>query len=106
MKIEKLFDTIFRKPYRLTSLVWLMKLNFDKCKVMHVGKKNPRTMYFMTDTANGQVHELAKTDCERGLGVYASSDLKSSEQVDQAVSKANSMFGMLKRTFRFRGVRM
>ena len=40
-----------------------------------------------------------KTDLERDLGVYISSNLKSQGQVNQATNKANSVLGMLKRTF-------
>ena len=35
-----------------------------------------------------------------------SSDLKNGGQAEHAAKKANSMLGMLKRTFRFRGVDM
>ena len=85
---------------------WLMKLNIDKCKVMHIGYKNPKIMYYMKDTASGQAHALMKTDLERDLGVYIASDMKSRGQVNQAVSKANSVLGVLKRTFSYRGVGM
>ncbi len=74
-----------------------MRLNVVKCKVMHVGFKNLRTKYFMTDTINGTRHEFAKT--------RDPSDLKSHAQVDDAVNKANIMLGTL-RTFTFRGVGM
>ena len=85
---------------------WLMKFNIDKCKVMHIGHKNPKFMYYMKDTDSGQAHALMKTDLERDLGVYIASDMKSRGQVNQAVSKANSMLGVLKRTFTYRGVGM
>ncbi len=60
-------------------------------------------MYFMKKVSSGQLHALEKTDLERDLGVYIASDLKSHGQVNQVVSKANSMLGMLKRTFTYRG---
>jgi hypothetical protein len=85
---------------------WLMKLNVGKCKVMHIGFKNPRVNYQMKDVVSGESRALEKTDLERDLGVYISSDLKSRGQVNQAVSKANSMLGALKRTFTYRGVGM
>ena len=47
-----------------------------------------------------------KTDLERNLGVYIVSDMKGQGQVNQAVSKANSMLCVLKRTFAYRCVRM
>ena len=32
---------------------WLMKLNIDMCKVMHIGRKNPKIMYYMKETDSG-----------------------------------------------------
>lgn len=29
---------------------WLIKFNFDKCKVMHIGKNNPQFDYKMTNS--------------------------------------------------------
>jgi hypothetical protein len=62
-----------------------MKLNVGKCKVMHIGHKNPKFMYFMKEVGSGQLHALEKTDLERDLGVYKASDLKSHGQVNQVV---------------------
>jgi hypothetical protein len=86
--------------------IWLMKLNVAKCKVMHVGKKNPRAEYAMKDSVSGIWHKLAKTDVERDLGVTVASNLKSKEQVNQASNKADSVLGMLKRTFVCREIRI
>jgi ribonucleases P/MRP protein subunit RPP40 len=84
--------------------LWLMRLNIEKCKVMHIGKGNPRKMYYMRDPDSGIVHELATTEKERDLGVIVSSNLKSRNQIDHVVSKANSLLGRLKKTFMHRGV--
>jgi hypothetical protein len=78
---------------------WLMKLNIDKCKVMHIGKRNRKVTYTMGDHDSDNSSILQSTDCERDLGVLISSDLKPSNQVNKAASKANSILGMLKRTF-------
>ena len=66
---------------------------------MHIGKKNPRTPYFMSDIQSGKKYELTKTDVERDLGVYITHNLKNKEQVSRAAGKANSKLGMLTRTF-------
>jgi hypothetical protein len=86
--------------------LWMMKLNIKKCKVMHVGFNNPRVLYYMRDISSGQSVALETTELEKDLGVYVSSDLKCRDQVNQAVNKANSMLGILKRTFTHRGVEL
>jgi len=83
---------------------WHMKLNVEKCRVMHIGRKNPRIKYYMKDSTNGRSHELGETDLERDLGVYMSSNLKCRGQVNHAVRKANSVLGTLKRTFMSRNM--
>jgi galactitol-specific phosphotransferase system IIB component len=46
-----------------------MAFNYSKCKVMHVGKKNPKYDYFMRGT------KVSTTDEERDVGVLISSNL-------------------------------
>ena len=48
---------------------------------------------------NEELIQIEKTDSERDLGIQVSSNLKYHNQVSKAASKANSMLGMLKRTF-------
>jgi hypothetical protein len=79
------------------SKTWLMELNVEKCKVMHIGRNNPKSQYTMT-TSNTPTY-LQKTTRERDLGVILSDDAKNGHQVDSAVAKANSMIGILKNTF-------
>ena len=42
---------------------WQMQFNVSKCKVMHVGKKNPRHPYYMS--SNG----LKSVEVEKDLGI-------------------------------------
>ena len=72
-----------------------MELNESKCKVMHLGKKNPLNKYII----NGVV--LAKTDLEKDLGVWIGSDLKWSHHVDAAVCTANRVWGEIRHSFRY-----
>ena len=81
------------------SKKWLMQLNVDKCKVMHIGKNNPYFDYFLHDQVSLQSHKLTTTNLERDLGIYISSDLKNKSQVDHAVAKASSVYAMLRNTF-------
>ncbi|CAF0865408.1 unnamed protein product [Brachionus calyciflorus] len=40
-------------------------------------------------------------DKQKDLGVFISNDLKRSVQIDSAISKANQVLGLIKRTFKF-----
>jgi len=73
---------------------WQMKLNTDKCKVMHVGKNNGNNVYSML----GQ--KLQVVNKEKDLGIMISPDLKSEEQCRYVASNANKVLGMVKRTIR------
>ena len=74
---------------------WLMELNEKKCKVMHIGHRNPKTNYAI----NGV--DLTKTTLEKDLGVWISSDLKPSHHIDSAVCTANKVWGQIKHSFRY-----
>ena len=76
---------------------WLMALNASKCHILHVGKCNPRSEYNMQTSSGRQ--PIASTTSERDLGVYISEGLKVGEHVHKAAAKANSMLGVMKRTF-------
>ena len=51
-----------------------MSFNVDKCKVMHIGRRNTRSRYFM----NGL--ELSAISEEKDLGVFITDDLAVSKQ--------------------------
>jgi hypothetical protein len=77
---------------------WKMQFNNKKCKVMHIGKKNPTYQYTMQNSISERTI-LEETSAERDLGIILSKDLKWKHQVQKAANKANSMLGVLKRTF-------
>ena len=70
---------------------WQMRFNVGKCKVMHIGAKNPNFKYRLTGS------ELSVTDQERDLGVLVDSSMKVSTQCAAAVKKANSMLGIIRK---------
>jgi hypothetical protein len=72
---------------------WLIKFNKEKCKVMHIGKQNPKYCYKIGET------ELKETEMERDLGILISNDLKWKNQVNSAILKANRILGQLKHSF-------
>jgi ribonuclease P/MRP protein subunit RPP40 len=73
-----------------------MSFNYGKCKIMHIGKNNPRHEYFMRG------NKLTTTEEERDVGVIFTSNLKPSAQCSKAASIATSVLNQLKRNFHFR----
>ena len=75
---------------------WGMAFNVKKCKILHVGKTNPKFKYFL----NGEEVEAVKE--EKDLGVYVEDSLKPSRQCAAAVKAANFALGQLQRSFHYR----
>ena len=75
---------------------WAMEFNVDKCKIMHLGRKNPRHKYFM----NGA--ELSVTEEERDLGIWTENSLKPGLQCSKAASSANRILGLILKSFHYR----
>ena len=69
---------------------WSMKFNYDKCKVLHLGKANQRSSYQMDDII------LETTSAEKDLGVVIDENLQFTEHVNKAVNKASRMLGLIK----------
>ena len=67
-----------------------MKFNVDKCKVMHLGRSNPKHAYTM-----GGV-QLAETTHERDLGVIVDDSLEFDKHIKEIVNKANRMLGLIR----------
>lgn len=78
------------------AIKWAMVFNESKCKIMHLGRNNPKTVY----TMNGVT--LAETEEERDLGVVVSSTFKQSVQCETAAKKANQVLGLINRSFHYR----
>ena len=78
------------------SDTWQMPFNVSKCKVMHIGHRNPQSVYTL------QGARLEMTDREKDLGVTITSDLKFSKQCIEAEKKAQRMLGYVKRQFGYR----
>ena len=75
---------------------WEMAFNVKKCKVMHVGQKNPRMEY----TMNGE--KLTEITEEKDLGVWIDASLKPSKQCAKAAKAAHFALGQIQRSFHFR----
>jgi hypothetical protein len=75
---------------------WGMSFNVSKCKVMHVGQRNPGQEY----TMNGI--KLATTSEERDIGVTVCGNLKPSSQCSKAAGTAAAVLGQISRAFHYR----
>ena len=64
---------------------WLLKFNGSKCKVLHIGKNNPKYQYTISD--DGNVSVLEETVCEKDLGVFIDPNLNFEEHVNYVLKK-------------------
>jgi hypothetical protein len=78
---------------------WQMTFNATKCKVMHLGLKNPFHDYTMNQ--DGQKVILESTDIEKDLGVNIDNQLKFSKHTEIQVNKANKLLGMIRRSYTY-----
>ena len=68
---------------------WCMLFHPDKCKVMEISKKScTRPQLIMEKTDSSNRHVLEYTLLERDLGIMISCNLKSENQISNAVAKA------------------
>ena len=75
------------------SAKWQLPFNTNKCKCLNIGKTNPQQHYNM----NGFMLDNVKV--VKDLGVQMDSELKFHEQTSAAIKKANSILGLIKKTF-------
>ncbi|CAJ0959132.1 unnamed protein product [Ranitomeya imitator] len=71
--------------------MWQMQFNNDKCKVIHMGRRNQYHPY----TLNGK--PLSKSDMEKDLGILVNDKLTWNSQCQAAAAKANRIMGCIKR---------
>ena len=79
---------------------WLLKFNSKKCKVLHIGKNNPKYKYFIKD--GQQVSELEETLCEKDLGTHVDNELKFKDHIILTVEKARKISGLIQRAIYFK----
>ena len=78
---------------------WQMKLNVDKCKVMHMGRTNPGNKYFLS--SNSEHSNLTTTIAEKDLGVLFDNELRFSQHIQQKVNKGMKMAGLITRSLEY-----
>ena len=66
MNIDKLQNDLFTVGEWYKT--WGIRLNVEKCKVMHFGKSNPKAVYIMMDDVRNK-RDIEQTNLERDLGI-------------------------------------
>ena len=64
---------------------WMIKFNGDKCKILHLGKNNPKYQYFIKE--GEEVTVLKETKCEKDLGVNVDPELNVNDHIHITVKK-------------------
>ncbi len=77
---------------------WEMPFNVNQCHVLQVGTRNRKFDYEM----NGV--KIVSVQCVKDLGVTTASNLKLSQQCNDAASKASRMLGFINRNFSFKAI--
>jgi ribonuclease P/MRP protein subunit RPP40 len=80
---------------------WQMSFNYDKCKVMHFGKKNQKKTYTMELGQGEEPHIKEKSLIERDLGLMVSADLKWVTQVKKATKAAKAIIAQIRNSFSY-----
>ena len=78
---------------------WKLSLNPQKCKILHLGRKNPNHTYYMDD--DGSRVELQVVSMEKDLGVIIDDKLNFEVHIGQMVNKANRVLGLIRRKLRY-----
>ena len=78
---------------------WQMQFNASKCKIMHIGKKNPGHNYHMD--INNTTTEIQETDLEKDLGVNFDPSLEFSQHCALVAKRANQKLGLIRASFTY-----
>ena len=86
------------KAMQVWSEKWLLCFHPDKCKCMRIGNTDIDLFtYKLKDSDKG----MEFTKSEKDIGVVINSILSFENHIDEKVNKANSIMGVIRRTFEF-----
>ena len=86
------------KAMQLWSEKWLLCFHPDRCKCMRIGNSDI-DLYAYRLNDNGKAMEFSKS--EKDIGVIIDSKLTFENHINEKVNKANSIMGVIRRTFEF-----
>ena len=81
------------------SRLWLLNLNSEKCKVMHIGRSLCSGYRMANLVTPGEYVDLTEVISEKDLGVWTTSNLASSVHCQKAAANATKILGQIKRSF-------
>ena len=79
---------------------WAMTFNVEKCKILHVGKNNPKQKYYMNSV------ELGTTEPDKDIGVIIHSSLKPAKQCQKVAATAGTVLRQITKNFHYRDRRI
>ena len=90
-------DTLQQDIHQLHnwSSTWQLPFHPGKCKVLHLGGQNKDEHVYHMDNV-----PLERSDVEKDLGVLIDNKLSFSPHIDHAIKKANSVMGIIRRSFK------
>ena len=75
---------------------WLLRFNSSKCKILHLGKNNPKYEYYIYN--DGVKSVLEETTSEKDLGVLVDNNLDFKGHVNETVKKSRQVSGLIMST--------
>lgn len=91
LKLQEDLDKLMEWSHK-----WQLPFNIEKCASLHIGRNNRLHVYKMDG------YELKQVNEQRDLGVIIDFELKFHKQTAAAIKKANSILGVIKKSFLLR----
>ena len=93
--LQNVIDEMF-----LWTQQWLLQFNKEKCKILHIGKKNPKNKYFIGPEQ--EKIELTETELEKDLGIFVDPNLDFKKHIKTIVKKASYLNYKILKNFTYR----
>ena len=79
---------------------WMIRFNSEKCKILHLGKNNPKYNYVIKE--GDKLSTLEETKCEKDLGVNIDPELNFNTHIKLTIKKARRISGMILRNITYK----